>query len=706
MTYIRGLGVRVHVFAEASKLHFRSLANTQEAPEPAKCPLVKVPFSVSKLQANLVDTPAVRGSYDANEGSLMNDDDSRVENLTLTLEFDLAASVACSAAVLCNLEKAVLKAPAGNTAAEASEDEDAASSAPVTENTSASPSTSSETGATGQRYFDREDEEAGIELQPVTPQLALPHRASARSRRGFVRLPAADAGDEDDDDQDDNGPDEAGAATEESNSGDGGSGRTALALPPSSDEEEVDGDDQGLHRNSHGRDSAPQPESSRECANTSAEAAGDSAAAGALAASSPQTISRQAAGAEPRRVTVKVDLPPGQEPLLLQRRPDVYQLALVLRPLNNEDKASSIAGGDLATQAELNLHNRSDSSQAMNTSSESRQAQEPATVSSRSKASSNFAARLGQRSTTGSTQDNGPEYARVTNNAPEAPATSPTMTPSGSAAGVSFADASNLLGFDRVRSRSRTYVANERPVPRDHDDLLVSHLLILEIDRRDEKRSSRSSGIRGGGSEGSSSSNNRAELQALRVRIASQVNVTTRGVYTTQSIYGLQASRPHVAEPSNENGSESGGGNESSSGSDGSPTSEGSSSSSDGNAGGEADSSECVICLTNPRDTVLLPCRHLCCCQACFPHLDKCPVCRAPFDSHLVFEHNSDDDDTSGQEEANTGEQKCEDNGFDKSAAACDSSHLPARSAVLTSTPSPLHAASTQQEDRVHEDLL
>ena len=50
-------------------------------------------------------------------------------------------------------------------------------------------------------------------------------------------------------------------------------------------------------------------------------------------------------------------------------------------------------------------------------------------------------------------------------------------------------------------------------------------------------------------------------------------------------------------------------------------------------------SPECVACLTEPRDTILLPCRHLCVCSSCFEllTLDRCPVCRAPFQSYLRF---------------------------------------------------------------------
>ena len=47
---------------------------------------------------------------------------------------------------------------------------------------------------------------------------------------------------------------------------------------------------------------------------------------------------------------------------------------------------------------------------------------------------------------------------------------------------------------------------------------------------------------------------------------------------------------------------------------------------------------ECVICLTNIKDTTLLPCRHLCVCSECLKHIDKCPVCRAPFETYMVFD--------------------------------------------------------------------
>ncbi|XP_050211601.1 probable E3 ubiquitin-protein ligase LUL2 [Mercurialis annua] len=56
---------------------------------------------------------------------------------------------------------------------------------------------------------------------------------------------------------------------------------------------------------------------------------------------------------------------------------------------------------------------------------------------------------------------------------------------------------------------------------------------------------------------------------------------------------------------------------------------------SDGNDSGK----ECVICLTEPRDTAVLPCRHMCMCSTCAKVLRfqtaRCPICRQPVDRLL-----------------------------------------------------------------------
>ncbi len=53
---------------------------------------------------------------------------------------------------------------------------------------------------------------------------------------------------------------------------------------------------------------------------------------------------------------------------------------------------------------------------------------------------------------------------------------------------------------------------------------------------------------------------------------------------------------------------------------------------------------DCVICLTEPRDTTVLPCRHLCLCARCAEVLRinsrKCPICRQPVSSMLQIDRD------------------------------------------------------------------
>lgn len=54
---------------------------------------------------------------------------------------------------------------------------------------------------------------------------------------------------------------------------------------------------------------------------------------------------------------------------------------------------------------------------------------------------------------------------------------------------------------------------------------------------------------------------------------------------------------------------------------------------------GAENTSECVICISEERDTMLLPCRHLCLCLSCAQSLryqaNSCPICRSPFRAAL-----------------------------------------------------------------------
>ena len=52
-------------------------------------------------------------------------------------------------------------------------------------------------------------------------------------------------------------------------------------------------------------------------------------------------------------------------------------------------------------------------------------------------------------------------------------------------------------------------------------------------------------------------------------------------------------------------------------------------------SGAHSEETECIICLCEPMTVMLLPCRHLCCCADCYKHLDRCPVCRSAFSSHI-----------------------------------------------------------------------
>ncbi|KAJ0234882.1 E3 ubiquitin-protein ligase LUL1 [Hirschfeldia incana] len=56
------------------------------------------------------------------------------------------------------------------------------------------------------------------------------------------------------------------------------------------------------------------------------------------------------------------------------------------------------------------------------------------------------------------------------------------------------------------------------------------------------------------------------------------------------------------------------------------------------------DAKECVVCLSEPRDTIVLPCRHMCMCSGCAKALrfqkNECPVCRQPAERLVELEGN------------------------------------------------------------------
>lgn len=55
----------------------------------------------------------------------------------------------------------------------------------------------------------------------------------------------------------------------------------------------------------------------------------------------------------------------------------------------------------------------------------------------------------------------------------------------------------------------------------------------------------------------------------------------------------------------------------------------------------------CVICMTEPKDTAVLPCRHMCMCGECAKALrlqsNKCPICRQPIEELIEIKVSNDD---------------------------------------------------------------
>lgn len=49
----------------------------------------------------------------------------------------------------------------------------------------------------------------------------------------------------------------------------------------------------------------------------------------------------------------------------------------------------------------------------------------------------------------------------------------------------------------------------------------------------------------------------------------------------------------------------------------------------------EDENKNCCVCLSNPKDTLLLPCKHLCACFGCSEHIIECPLCRKPIESKI-----------------------------------------------------------------------
>jgi hypothetical protein len=72
----------------------------------------------------------------------------------------------------------------------------------------------------------------------------------------------------------------------------------------------------------------------------------------------------------------------------------------------------------------------------------------------------------------------------------------------------------------------------------------------------------------------------------------------------------------------------------------------------------EAILDECVICMTEFKDTVVIPCRHMCVCHQCAQVLhyqsNKCPICRGAVRSMLKIKITKNDENDSPENTAST----------------------------------------------------
>lgn len=74
------------------------------------------------------------------------------------------------------------------------------------------------------------------------------------------------------------------------------------------------------------------------------------------------------------------------------------------------------------------------------------------------------------------------------------------------------------------------------------------------------------------------------------------------------------------------------------------------------------DNTECVVCMSSAKDTMALPCRHLCLCNPCADVLrfqaNKCPICRAPFHSLLQIRVLKPEDEVAKDNESDEEENE------------------------------------------------
>lgn len=99
---------------------------------------------------------------------------------------------------------------------------------------------------------------------------------------------------------------------------------------------------------------------------------------------------------------------------------------------------------------------------------------------------------------------------------------------------------------------------------------------------------------------------------SFQAKVIKQILLVNGERYELQEIYGLVNSERHAESNDDSDGDESG--------------------------------KECVICLSEPRNTAVFPCRHMCMCSDCAKALrtqsNKCPICRQPVEKLMEINVN------------------------------------------------------------------
>lgn len=113
--------------------------------------------------------------------------------------------------------------------------------------------------------------------------------------------------------------------------------------------------------------------------------------------------------------------------------------------------------------------------------------------------------------------------------------------------------------------------------------------------------------------------------------------------------------------------------------------------------------SDCVICLSEPRDTAVLPCRHMCFCSYCAGivrlQCDRCPVCRQKVASLLQFKRGDP-----ALEELRGEGQKAVSNGVTQSRKS-SLAGMPSAPAVIGSTVAARAAVAASRRPSMEDQL-